>query len=151
MSEPEKPSGGEQSAGNEARDIEPLLRRLDQPSDVTRALLFCASLVSIGFVAAQNFELMTGWQAVLNGFAVLSFALSLTVVFLQWDMRPRASSSDASAPTGFRAYLAPIMSIGIVKRVCRQRFDRISFAFILIGVILVFAAKIWRMSDQTNV
>jgi hypothetical protein len=56
-------SAGEQPISREADQIEPLLRRLDQPSDVSRALLFCASLVSIGFVAAQNFDLMTACQA----------------------------------------------------------------------------------------
>jgi hypothetical protein len=149
MSDPAKPSV--EHSASEAQQIEPLLRRLDQPSDVSRSLLFCGSLASIGFVAAQNFDLMTTWQTVLNVLSGGAFALSLAVVFFQWDLREHIASGDAAASTGLRAYVAPIGRLGSVKFLRRQRFDRISFALIVLGVVLVFAAKIYRMSGQTNV
>jgi hypothetical protein len=87
----------------------------------------------------------------LNGLSVAAFALSLMVVFFQWDMRERGGPVDTPAPSGLRGYIAAITATGFVKFLRRQRFDRISFAFILLGIILVFAAKIGRMSVQTHV
>jgi hypothetical protein len=148
MNEPEKIAGGRPQAGEETQEIESLLVRLDQPSDVTRALLFCASLVCIGFVAAQNFNVMTTWQTVLNVLSAASFALSMTVVFFQWNFRGNADEVPAS---GIRAYVAPLKSMPGVRFVRRQRFDRISFALIVLGVILVFVAKIGRFTAETHV
>jgi hypothetical protein len=150
MSEPEKTRDAAPPDAGETQEIESLLVRLDQPSDVSRALLFCASLASLGFVAAQNFNAMSLCQTILNATAAASFALSLAVVFFQWDFRGRNTANVAPA-TGLRAYIAPLKSMPGVRFLRRQRFDRISFALVMLGVVLVFAAKMARFTTETHV
>jgi hypothetical protein len=153
MTEPAKTQADAPPAGGELREIESLLARLDRPSEASRVLLFCASLVAIGFVAAQNFNVMTTAQTVLNACAAAAFVLSMAVVFFQRDFRvaKTSDSANASPPMGVRAYLAPLKSLPGIAFVCRQRFDRISFTLIVLGIVLVFAAKIGRFTADTHV